>query len=284
MLKSVPFLGSAVIGTVALLHGPRLSAQDPTQPVGTERDAGLVEVSTSYRWVDGDAASDERLVDGARIRMLRTPEGLVALYLERVDKPAAVWFYVKNDGTRRFDIEPTRFEFRAASGDGYRDLSYWSPKDVISDATRLRFLEGLALGLSAYAEAKERSEGIQTTGNMRVSTPSGSATVSYSERTTYPNTGPSQTGIAAARLADQKSTTASQRVDGVLLANTVDPGVELSGLVYFDAPQREATTLLVRIPLRYGTAEIPLDLTAFDGRGFAKSAKKDSKPAGTWDY
>jgi hypothetical protein len=255
-----------------------LVAQSGSVSDGPELDVG----TTSYRWTEGGPGSDARFVDGARIQTLITPEGIVAVYLDRIEKPASVWVFFRNTSVERVDLIPKSIEFFTMGKGKSETLAYWSPKDVVDDARKLSFLQGLALGMTAFSEAYSQSQGIQTSGNATIHGPGGTATVSYSERTTTPLQGPSQTGLLAAGMAVQKEKKAASRVQEVLLSNSIDPQAEISGLVYFDEPSSSAKTLTIKIPLKFGVAEIPIDLEAFDDRGFGKSAKKGSGK--TWNY
>ena len=238
---------------VALAIPISLGAQAATSAESRE----LLVNDSAIVWAPGVPEANQRLVDGRVLRTLEAHGVYIAALVQANKKPLAVRLLVRNKGPRAFDFVPDSIGLEQ-NLPSPRVLKYWPPTKVKKDGEGYSVAEALLLGLASFGEGYAAAQGTKTTGTATASGGGGLTRIDYEETTRQPPSG--GTAAATAALNAEKELKAASQLKGIILANTLDPGAAVDGVVYFDQPDRKALSLLIRIPAAGRVFVLPLDV------------------------
>lgn len=246
-------MSKSVTGALVLALPIALSAQATTSGESPQRQLG----DSVVAWTPGAVGANQRLVDGKVLRSLESHGVYIAVLVQANKKPLAVRLLVRNKGAAAFDFIPDSAVLEQVLPN-QRSLKYWPPTKVKKNAEGYSVAEALLLGLASFGEGYAAAQGTKTAGSATVSGGGGLTRIDYEETTTQPPAG--STAAATAALNAEKELKAASQLKGILLANTLDPGAAVDGVIYFDQPEKKASSLLIKVPVAGRTFVLPLDV------------------------
>ena len=261
-----PIIGSSLLlSTLVLIlfgTGNVLSSQ-PSSTTTTQS-------SSIVRWHESSQGSDKFLKDGAVIKVLTESGVTVAVSLRDTGWKMRADIMITNNTERRFDVLPEMFTLHAVTPpngrwdpqEGTKSLAYQAPEKL---AKSIRRRAGWVAALSAVGGSMETQESksvSSTEGDVRVRDKNGnSVSGTYSGTTTTTTRSPN---YAARERWNEQATNAIRGFENTisymfritLKSNTVMPGQDVLGAVYFEREKRSREGLL-RIPINNITFEFP---------------------------
>lgn len=225
------------------------------------RDAARV---TTVRWEEGVERSDLILRDGVPFKILEQDDVTVIASIRDVGKRFRVDVYIYNGGSQRFEIYPERASFVMTSPK-VKALEY-VPMDKIARSIKRKAAWAAALA-GMGANATETVTATTTSSGTVTATDAKSfdrSTASYSGHATTTATVPDYEARAASREAvreihEQASARLAELSDVALQANTLLPGEEVEGSVFFQK-NGDIRSGVVTIPAGAWAFEFPVTL------------------------
>ena len=211
---------------------------------------GPASVGGVHTWSSTDPNCTSALSDGRTVRMIRA-NGLAVL--------AAIWdngsktqafVGVKNDTAANVDVRPETFQL-VVSAPKYRTLAYQDPDKMAKSIQRSANWRSAFAGLGSLSQQQTISTST-TSGTATVSGTGGTATGTYNGTTMTTTSQPDNAARErAAAQVNQIRTGAATAVaslqSAALRANTIFPGQQMIGAVFFEHESRiqEATLTVV---------------------------------------
>jgi len=244
----LPFLATAIVLTVP---GSALSAQ---------RANAVADSANVIAWAPGATGCDSIFSGGARYKTITTEDVYVSVSLQDTGWKLRADIYVRNKGLDRLDVLPEMVSLSVVSPEP-KNLEYQEPgqlaKSVQKKARWASFFGNLAAGLQTQRVTSTTSGSASgyasdNEGNWTSGTASGSATT----ETTIPDY------AAQERAAQQSARNMQTAQDAVtylyaiaLRANTIGPGGDVYGAVFFE--RNKDPKLVLRVKLAATTYEFP---------------------------
>ncbi len=213
---------------------------ESTQGVKAPSSPPLVPASVGgvHTWSATDPNCTAALSDGRTVRMIRA-NGLAVL--------AAIWdngsktqayIGIKNSTIANVDVRPETFQLVVAAPK-YRMLAYQDPDQMAKSIRRSAgWKAGLTSGLGGMAQ-KQTTSTSTTEGTATVSGPGGAASGTYNGTTMTTSSQPDyearqRAAEKADRIRAEANNAASNLQSTALRANTIIPGHQIIGAVFFE--------------------------------------------------
>lgn len=249
-------LGTSAMLVVGVAHADKRFVE-----TSRPRDSREVEFVT---WMDGSPESDLVLRDGVPFKILQVDGVTVVTSVHDVGKRFRLDVYIYNESEERFEVYPERLTFDVVSPKR-KELQYVSMEKLQRSVKRKAAWAAALAGLGAGA-----TETVTATTSVSGSATTSKPAFSPAERTHYSGTAtttmtvPDHEARAASRervrqIHEQASDQLAAIEDIALQANTLLPGEEVAGSVFFqkDGDIREG---VVTIPAGRRAYEFPVRL------------------------
>lgn len=225
-------------------------------------DAGVR--STVVSWGPAAPGSDRLLKDGLVIAVLVRDSIAAAISIVRSDNQMWANVSISNSSQRRLDIDPSTFTLEVAEPNR-KHLPYLDP-ERLARSIRRRAAWGAALTEIAgemattetetEAETNVRAQARDNEGYRAQGTARSTTTVTTVTRDEQAR---ARAAADAERITATAATKASDLVNRALRANTLMPGDEIGGVVFFERDRR-ARLVVLRVPVGELVYEFPYQL------------------------
>ncbi|HEX6626899.1 MAG TPA: hypothetical protein VF105_02995 [Gemmatimonadaceae bacterium] len=235
------------------------------------------QVNTTVKWSVGDPQSDQVLRGGLPVRILVKDGVAVSASLARNDDVLWANVTVTNRSGKRFDVDPSQFTLTEVSP-RQKEVLYESPDKVVKFIKRradwANAFSGIAADMSrdkTTTDAEINTKRQSTTDFDLETRPhrysvSGTARSNGSERTTATVTTDSpdyQARMESARTIERNTAAAESKSADILkralLANTLMPGEDIGGAVFFERDKKLREAVL-RVPVAGLVFEFPVSI------------------------
>lgn len=219
-------------------------------------------VRWNVRWQEGSQGSDKLLSDGAVVKILTANGVTVSASLKDTGWKQRADIMITNNSEQRFDVIPETFTLDVVTPKR-KSLAYQAPEKLAKSLNR-RAQWAAALSAFGGSLATQQSRSTSSTeGTVHATDNSGnSASGTYSGTTTTTTTSPDY--FARQRANEQGNNAlrnAGDTIDYIykvsLKPNTVMPGKDVFGAVYFERDSK-AETAILKIPVGDLIFEFPL--------------------------
>ena len=210
------------------------------------------------KWAQGSPISDSFYRDGALVKVIRNGGIEVRASAFDTGSKMRVQILVVNNSSARVDVVPDQFTLEITQP-RQQALKYQDPGQMAKSIKRRAGWSGLAAGLGEASTKTVTSES-QTNGNVSVHDQDGNVSNgTYSGSATTTTTVPDQEARQRSRervaeIHNRSRNSIAELESVALRANTLEPGTQVEGAVFFSREKKHDEVLL-RIPLAALTFE-----------------------------
>lgn len=195
---------------------------------------------------------ERKIVDGTEIIRSKTDNSTVVISdIETVGKEARVFLVIENNSNQPFNFFPKEIKIIQTTKNGKSEtVSPFDPNEFIQK------IKNKSATTEALA-ATSRSMGNESAGDQSVyiNSESGSGIVSTTDRNAVSRANQRDKELMYSRLRE-KSNKIDNLSNGILRANTIEPGQFKSGFIYFPLKSKKVKSLKYAVQIGEETHEI----------------------------